>query len=455
MKEKVLIVDDEISICTSLTFALEDDYDVISANNAADGLRYFQNEEFSVCLLDLKIGNVNGIELLEEIRRIDERAVIIMMTAYASISSSVEAVKKGAYTYLTKPLDIQELHLVIERALNYRFLNERVEYLSQKLEEKNVYNGIIGKSPSMKNVFQLIEKVKNLDTSVLITGESGTGKELVARAIHYSGERTKHNFEEVNCAAIPEGLLEEELFGHKKGAFTGAIENKVGKFEHANHGTIFLDEIGDMSLALQAKLLRVLQQKEVTPVGSNETKKLNIRVIAATNRDLKKMVEEGSFRNDLYFRLKVIEIKLPALKERRQDIPLLCSHFIGQYNQEQGKNVRSLSKEAEKRLMEYGFPGNIRELSNILEYAMIMCDGEVIEAPDLPEEVTMAPKSVGIKSGLYKEDLSGLTLKEAEKQIILQALKENQWNRKKTAEQLGISDKGLRNKIAEYKQAEE
>lgn len=450
MKEKVLIIDDEVNICTSLTFALEDQYEVVTANNADDGLRCFQDDRFSLCLLDLKLGNVNGIELLEEIKRLDERVIIIMMTAYASIRSSVEAIKKGAYTYLTKPLDIQELYIVIERALNYRYLNERVEYLSQKLEEKNIYNGMIGKSSQMQNVFQLIEKVKNLDTSVLVTGESGTGKELVARALHYSGVRKEHHFEEVNCAAIPEGLLEEELFGHKKGAFTGAIENKKGKFEYADRGSIFLDEIGDMSLALQAKLLRVLQQREVTPIGSNEVRKLNIRVIAATNKDLKKMVEEGRFRSDLYFRLKVIEIKLPELQARRPDIPLLCSHFISQYNREQGKNVQCLSKEAEKLLMTYRFPGNIRELANILEYAMIMCEGEVIMAGDLPEEVKPAVTKGIIKNKIYKEDLSGLTLKEAEKYIILQALEENQWNRRMTAEKLGISDKGLRNKITEY-----
>ena len=450
MKEKLLIVDDEVNICTSLRFALEDRYDVSTADCAAEGLRKFQEDSYSLCLIDLKIGEVNGIELLEKIKALDESVIVIMITAYASIQSSVEAIKKGAYTYLTKPLDIQELYLVIERALNYRYLNERVEYLSQKLEEKYVYNGIIGKSPQMKNLFQMIEKVKDLNTSVLITGESGTGKELVARALHYSGQRKNENFEEVNCAAIPEGLLEEELFGHKKGAFTGAIENKMGKFEHANHGTIFLDEIGDMSLALQAKLLRVLQEREVTPIGSNETRKLDIRVVAATNQDLRKMVEEGAFRRDLYFRLRVIEMELPSLKARRQDIPLLCGYFIRQYNQEQGKNVQSLSKGAEKKLMEYGYPGNVRELSNIIEYAMIMCGGQVIEAQDLPAEVSGEPEKTGFREGVYKEDLAGLTLKEAEKRLILQALKDNRWNRRVTAEKLGISDKGLRNKIAEY-----
>ncbi|MFR1722503.1 sigma-54-dependent transcriptional regulator [Emergencia timonensis] len=450
MKEKILIIDDEVNICTSLVLALKTKYEVMIVDNASDGLFCFQADHFSVCLIDLNVDSRNEMELIKEIKEIDDKVIIIIMTAYTSVRDSMEAIKNGAYTYLIKPLDIQELFLVIKRALKYRYLDERVEYLSQKLEEKNTYHGIIGKSPQMQDVFQMIEKVKNLTTSVLVTGKSGTGKELAARALHYSSGRKQYHFEDVNCAAIPESLLEEELFGHKKGSFTGAIANKMGRFEYADNGTIFLDEIGDMSLSLQAKLLRVLQQREVTPIGSNITKKLNIRVIAATNKDLKKMVEEGSFRSDLYFRLKVIEIKMPELKAHRQDIPLLCSHFIHHYNQQQGKNVQYLTKEAEKILMTYHFPGNIRELSNILEYAMIMCDGKIIKTGDLPEEVQAVNNKGFTVNRIFKEDLSGLTLKEAEKKIILQALEENQWNRRVTAKKLGISDKGLRNKITEY-----
>ncbi|SCJ33907.1 Transcriptional regulatory protein ZraR [uncultured Eubacterium sp.] len=450
MKEKILIIDDEEDVCTSIAFALETFYEIHIVDNAPDGLYYFQKDHFSLCIMDIRLEKMNGVALLDEIKKIDEKAIVILMTACALVNSSIEAIQKGAYTYLIKPFDIQELFFVIKKALNYRYFNQKVKCLNKNLEEKYVYYGIIGKSAQMKAVFQMIEKVKNLDTSVLITGKSGTGKELAARALHNSGRRKEYHFADVNCAAIPESLLEEELFGHKRGAFTGAIANKEGKFEYANNGTVFLDEIGDMPLSLQAKLLRVLQQREITPIGSNMVKKLNIRVIAATNKDLKKMVEEGTFRSDLYFRLKVIEIKLPELKARREDIPLLCSHFISLYNKKQKKNVSYISEEAERLLLNYHFPGNIRELSNILEYAMIMSDGEMIKAGDLPEEVSAVIKTGDILKSNYMKDFSGLTLKEAEKQIILQALEDNQWNRRKTAERLGISDKGLRNKIIKY-----
>ncbi len=451
MKKSVLIIDDELGICTSLTLALEDIYNVKATVNASVGLGYLKEECFNVCLLDLRIGEHNGIDVLSEIKKIDNNIVVIIMTAYGTIDSSVEAIKKGAYTYLTKPLKISELYILIEQALEYQQLNEKVEYLNQELENKYVYNGIIGRSPSMKSVFKLINKLKDVDTNVVITGESGTGKELVARAIHYSGRRKKEYFEEVNCAAIPEGLLEEELFGHKKGSFTGAIEDKKGKFEYANNGTIFLDEIGDMPFSLQAKLLRVIQQKEFTPIGSNEKKKLNIRIIAATNKDLKAMVEHGEFRQDLYFRLNVIEINLPSLREKKQDLPLLFVHFIQQYNQELNRNIKGLSKAAERKLLDYNYPGNIRELANIFEYAMVLSNGDIIEVGDLPEEIKRYKAEAANGDNLFTEDLAGLSMKEIEKRVIKFNLQKNGGHKKATAEALGISEKGLRNKIIEYK----
>lgn len=450
MEKSILIIDDELGICTSLTLALEDRYNVKAATNPIEALKYLSEECFNVCLLDLKIGEHDGLEVLEKLKKIDKNLIIIIMTAYGSINSSVEAIKKGAYTYLTKPLNVNELYVVIAQALEYQELNQKVEYLSQELENKYVYNGIIGKSASMQNVFKLIDKLKDVDTNVVITGESGTGKELVARALHFSGKRKKERFEEVNCAAIPEGLLEEELFGHKRGSFTGAVEDKLGKFEVANNGTIFLDEIGDMPFSLQAKLLRVLQQKEYTPIGSNEKRKLNIRVIAATNKDLKAMIEKGEFRQDLYFRLNVVDIYLPPLKDKKQDLPLLFNSFIQQHNKELNKSIKGLSKEAERKLLDYNYPGNIRELSNILEYAMVLSNGEIIEISDLPGEVRHYEGSLVGNDKMFAEDLIGLTLKEIEKRIIRASLIRNGWHKKATADMLGISEKGLRNKINEY-----
>ena len=451
MEKNILIIDDEVGIGTSLIFALEDKYNVKAVTSPLEGIKLLKEKCFNLCLLDLKIGEYDGLDVLKEIRQIDKNLIIIIMTAYGSINSSVDAIRNGAYTYLTKPLNLAELYVVIEQALEYQQLNERIEYLSQELENKYIYNGIIGRSPSMKTVFKLIDKLKDVDTNVVITGESGTGKELVARAIHFSGKRKKERFEEVNCAAIPEGLLEEEIFGHKKGSFTGAIEDRQGKFGVANNGTIFLDEIGDMPSALQAKLLRVLQQKEYSPIGSNEKKKLDIRVIAATNKDLKSLVEQGKFRQDLYFRLNVVEISLPPLRDKKQDLPLLFNHFIQQYNKELGKSIKGLSAEAERTLLSYNYPGNIRELSNIFEYAMVLSNSDIIKLEDLPAEVKQYKGNQAENICIYAEDLIGMTLKEIEKKVIKSSLLKNGGHRKATAEMLGISEKGLRNKIHEYK----
>lgn len=456
MKKKILIIDDEIDICSSLTFALEDKYDVKSTINPKEGLNMLVKESFNLVLLDLKIGMVDGINVLREIKNIDKLIQVIIMTAYGSIMSSVDAIKKGAYTYLTKPLDLNLLEDSISQALEYQRKNDKVKYMDSELESKYTYNGIIGKSPSMKNVFHMIEKLKDVDTSVVVIGESGTGKELVARAIHYSGKRRDGNFVEINCAAIPEGLLEEELFGHKKGTFTGALTDKQGKFEYANNGTIFLDEIGDMPFKLQSKLLRVLQQKRYTPLGSNIPVEVNVRVVAATNRDLKKLVEEGKFRGDLFFRLNVFEIILPPLREKRQDLPLLYNHFISFYNKGMGKNVVGLSKDAEDCLLNYNYPGNIRELSNIIECAVLLAKDDLIESENLPVEVQSRKININdeldlnIGTRIGTESLIGLTLQEAEKKLIKAALELNNGHKKATATMLGISERGLRYKINEY-----
>lgn len=436
-----------MGICTALSFALEDKYEVYSAVEPAAALALVGEQFIHLCLLDLKLGKYSGIDVLQKIKEISKETIVIMMTAYGTIESSVEAIQKGAYTYLTKPLNIEELYCVVEQALEFQRLNEHVEYLSHQLEVKYSYHGIVGKSHPMQQVFHMIEKLKDVDTGVIITGESGTGKELVAKALHFSGSRKNGHFEELNCAAIPEGLLEGELFGSVKGAYTGSGANRVGKLEYANNGTLFLDEIGDMPLNLQAKILRVLQEREYTPLGSNEKRKLNLRVISATNKNIQEMMKAGKFRQDLYFRLNVVEIHLPPLRKRKSDIPLLCENFIEENNKSLKKQITGLSRGAERILMAYDYPGNVRELKNIIEYAMVLCEENTIKEEDLPETLRFHRSE---QPGLFLEDLTGLPMKEVEKRVIEANLLRNGGRRKQTAEVLGISEKGLRNKIAEY-----
>jgi two-component system response regulator AtoC len=449
MMNSVLIIDDEKNICSSLTYALEDLHIVTTTTSPKEGLTLLKENHFDVVLLDLRIGRINGLDVLKSIKEINKDIVVIMMTAFSSIDSTIEAIKNGAFTYLVKPLNIDELIVTIEKALEFRALNEKVKHLSNELKNKYVYNGILGKSPSMRTIFELIDKLKDVDTSVLITGESGTGKELVARAIHYGGKRGNQNFVEINCAAIPEGLLEGELFGHRRGAFTGADRDNIGKFEFVDKGTILLDEIGDMGLTLQSKLLRVLEQKEFTPLGSNATIKLKARVIASTNRDLRKLMEEGLFRKDLFFRLNVMEIKLPPLRDKKEDLPLLFEHFIKIYNKEFGKQVVKLSPATQEVLLNYPYPGNIRELSNIIECGVLMAKSTTIELEDLPEKVKVGKTHMNIDKEV--DSLVGLRLDEIEKRMIEATLVLNNGHRKATAEMLGISERGLRNKIKEYK----
>lgn len=450
--DKILIIDDEPSICSSLSFALEDKFTVTTTTDPEQGLAYARKGSYHLCLLDLKIGNVNGIVMLEKLKEIQNDLAIIIITAYGSISTSVEALQKGAYSYITKPINIDELLSTINQALHYRKLNHQVDYLSQELGKKYRYEEMISKSSKMDLVFNLIDKVKDVDTNVLITGESGTGKELVARAIHFTGKRKREHIETLNCAAIPEQLLESELFGHEKGAFTGAFSSKLGKFQLAQNGTIFLDEIGDMPLSLQVKLLRVLQLKEVTPLGSNRSVKLNVRLLSATNKDLRAAIKNGEFREDLYFRLNVLEINVPPLRKRKEDLNLLIYYFIDKLNKDMDKKIKGLTPEAEGRLLAYHYPGNIRELSNVIECAMVIADGSYIEVIDLPPQLREADE---VKIPSSEREISsyvGLGLKELEQEFILETLKFNNNHKKNTAKMLGISDRGLRDKIKQYGQ---
>ena len=454
MKHRILIIDDEPSICITLAMALSKKYAAEYTLTAKDGLSLLKAKDFSLVLLDLKIGNDDGLAVLKEIKEYNPNIAVIMITAYGSIDSTIEAMRAGAYTYLTKPLRVDELMIHVEQALHVLSLEERISHLTGEAEGWYNYYGIIGNSDGMKKVFSLVEKVRDSTVGVLITGESGSGKELVARAIHYSGNRKNANFVAVNCAAIPENLLEDEMFGHVKGAYTGALGNKRGRFEQADGGTLFLDEIGDMPLSMQGKLLRVLQEKRFSPVGSEETIESDVRILAATNRNLEEMVENGTFREDLYYRIKVMEIRVPPLRERQEDIPKLCEFFAQKFAREQNKTVPHFSEEAMAILMGSSFPGNVRQLANIIEYAVIVCEDNQITAREIPDEVRgkalLREARVSEKGKLL--DISGKTMKEIEKCVILSRLEENRGHQQKTAQSLGISERNLRNKLTEYRQ---
>jgi two-component system response regulator AtoC len=436
-----------------LKLALRGKYEVKYATDAIEGLSMLKAERFDLVLLDLIIGEHDGIEILKEIKDYDGDVAVIMITAFGNIKSSVEAIKNGAFNYLSKPIDMDELFVFIEQALRVKNLSAEILYLSDELKNHRFQDhGIIGKSAAIRKVYTMIEKLKDVDTTVTITGESGTGKELVARAIHFTGKRKDKRFVVINCAAIPENLLEGELFGYKRGTFTGAMQDKKGKFEVADKGTVFLDEIGDMQLNLQSKLLRVLQYKEYTPLGSNEVHKTDVRIIAATNKDLEVLVKEGSFREDLFYRLNVVNIHVPPLRERKEDIPLLCQHFIEKFGREQNKRINKITPDAMEALMSYDYPGNIRQLANFIEHAMIISNGDTIDIKDLPGTVrgTLHYEQEESYEKKFRERLSRMSIKEIERIAIEATLEKNDGKRGPTAKDLGISIRSLHNKIKEY-----
>lgn len=448
--KRLVIIDDEPAICQSLQFALEDWYEIYAFLDPHEALQLFARTEIALVLLDLKIGSQDGIEILQAIKQVSPHTVVIMMTAYGSISSSVEAMRRGAFYYITKPFPTNELEALLQNAEEFYDLHSKVLWLSEELEKLSEGFGLIGKSPSMTRVLELIEKIKNIDSNVLITGESGTGKEVVARAIHFQGNRRSKRFQALNCAAIPEKLLESELFGYEKGAFTGAIQKKPGQFVLAEGGTIFLDEIAEMELALQGKLLRVVQERKVTPLGSTEEKPIHVRIVAASNRDLHKEVKAGRLREDLYYRLNVIPIHLPPLRERREDIPLLTQYFIRKLSERMGKPMDGISNEAQQLLTSYAFPGNVRELQNIIERAIALTNSENIQKRDLPQEMQ------GLRPIHREQKLIpiyiGETLEEVERKVILHNLSANGGNRRKTAQVIGIGERTIREKLRSYEE---
>lgn len=444
----ILIIDDEPAILTALQFALEDDYKVYSTTSVPEGLALLKSKDISLVLLDQRLGEYDGIEVLQAIKQEYPGVAVIAMTAYGSIQASVEAMQRGAYYYITKPLDLAGLKILIDKALDYQILSDRVAHLTRKLDEKYGLGRIVGKGKAMANIFALIDKIKDIDVNVLISGESGTGKEMIARAIHFSGKRALGPFEAINCAAIPANLLESELFGYEKGAFTGANQRRKGKVELAHGGTLFFDEIGDMELNLQAKLLRVVQEKKVCPLGSEKPVDVDVRFIAATNKNLAGAVKKGTFREDLYFRLNVIPVEMPPLRERREDIPILARHFIQQYSQLFAKKIVGLATSAATLLESYDFPGNVRELENIIARAVALAGRDMIQVQDLPKEVT------GGLNIIYNRDCVpvhvGDSLETAEKKLILATLDHFQGNRHQAARVLGLSERHLRTKLKQY-----
>ena len=436
---KILVIDDEQNIRKMLTRVLSPEgFMVKEANNGLEALKRLQEENYSLVLLDLKMPGLNGIETLKEIRQNDLNLPVIMMSAYGSIPEAVEAMKLGALDYLIKPFDIEELKIIIKRAIKQYELEVENIYYREEEEKRFNFDEIIGKSSSINKVLEMVKSVASTPATVLITGENGTGKELIARAIHKNSLRKNSPFVVVNCVAFSPNLLESELFGHEKGSFTGAIAKRIGRFEMANGGTIFLDEIGEMDLTIQTKLLRVLQEREFERVGSSRTIKVDVRILSATNKDLKKEIEERRFREDLFYRLNVFSVDVPPLKERKEDIPLIVKHLTGKYNKILNKKVKKVSAKAMELLLDYNYPGNIRELENIIERSMIMAKDEIIDE-----------KYFNFISKEEYIEKKG-TLKETEKELIIKYLIQNKGNRTKTAEILGISRRSLQNKIKEY-----
>ncbi|HNT35061.1 MAG TPA: sigma-54 dependent transcriptional regulator [bacterium] len=447
----VLVADDEESIQKLLKRVLErEGYRVVVASDGAEAVEVAAEERPSLGLFDLKMPGMDGVQALEAIRQQGLQFPVVMVTAHSTVESAVKAMKLGAHDYIKKPFDVEELKLIIQKALEFSSLEREVLRLRRDVQCKYSLDQIVGEDPKMKEILQMIQTVAATRSTALICGESGTGKELIARAIHYLSPRMDGAFVKVNCAALSENLLESELFGHEKGAFTGAIRTHQGKFEQADGGTLLLDEISEMSASVQAKLLRVLQEKEIDRVGGRDPIQVDVRVIATTNRDLEIECKEGHFREDLFYRLNVVKMAFPPLRERRGDIPLLAEHFRNLYAEDMGKPVERISAEAMDALVRYDWPGNVRQLENALERAVVFVTGDTILPAHLPPEIGgVAPESQTATA----EAWVGRTIEEIEREVILSTLKRTQDNRTQAADLLGISVRTLRNKLNEYREA--
>lgn len=448
---KILVVDDEHLIRWSLEQNLKKQgYEVMTASNGEEALKLAQSEQPDLILLDIQMPGINGLEVLEKVKETDEDIVVIMLTAQGGLETAVNAMRMGAYDYINKPFNLDELAIVIRKALETSSLRREVAGLRSEHKKAGIPN-IVGESKHMKNVLAMMDKVARSEAStVLIQGESGTGKELVAKWIHYKSSRAEKPFVAINCAAVPATLLESELFGHEKGAFTDAKNTKKGLFELADGGTIFLDEIGDMEIGMQAKLLRFLEERTFRRIGGPKTLSVDIRIISATNKDLLKAIEEKSFRNDLYYRLQVIPIFLPPLRERREDIISLANYFIETFNKEFNKHVNGISGMAEKKLVDYGWPGNIRELKNVIERAIILGNEETLLLEHLPLEIIAKSSQSGAPVTSLKLPPEGVDIEEVEKELIRQALEGSDWNQSKAAKKLNLGIDAFRYRMKKF-----
>ncbi len=444
----ILIVDDDTAHRTMLKVNLEGaGYEIIEADDGDQVLPALEEHEVDLILMDLKMKRMDGIEAIKLLREKGRMEPVVVITAFSSVESAVEAMKYGAMDYVTKPVDIEALKITVSKALDFEALREENEELKKRIGEQFDFGNIIGRSPAMQKVFETLSLVAPSDATVLINGESGTGKELIASALHHNSNRKKGPFIKVNCAALHENLLESELFGHEKGAFTGADSQRKGRFELASGGTLFLDEIGDMSLQTQAKILRVLQEGELERLGGSTTIKVDVRLVAATHKDLNAMVKDGSFRQDLFFRLSVVPLDLPPLRDRTEDIPVLADFFLQRYAEKNKKDIRGFHPQTLMLLARYSWPGNIRELENTIERAVILCLGEQITPRELPPQ--MLPHDFTINDKPVATS-GGLTLKDMEREAIRATLEQTDGNKSRSAKLLGIARQTLLNKIKEY-----
>ncbi len=447
----ILIIDDEAIIRETLSDWLErEGYITETAITGEEGIEKERINKFDIAIVDLKLPGMDGIEIIRKLKEIDPDISVIMITAYATIETAVCAMKEGASDYLTKPFNLEEISLVVKKIAEHQRLIAENILLRKQLQERYSFKNIVGKSPKMRKIFELIESVADSDSTILIQGDSGTGKEVIARAIHQRSSRANRPFITVNCAAIPDNLLESELFGYEKGAFTGALQSKKGRFELANGGTLFLDEVTDMSLAAQIDLLRVLQEKEFRRVGGSKLIPIDVRIIAASNKGIEKEVADNNFREDLYYRINVIPIYLPPLIERKEDIPFLITHFLKKYGKKTKREIKGVSKEALILLARYNWPGNVRELENVVERAIVLGKEEFIMPNDLPERIKKTSDKWEHVLPLTQYPLNK-PLEEIEKEYITTILRETGWNLSRTAKTLKITRATLYNKIRRYK----
>lgn len=450
-KARILIAEDEKVQRDLLEgFLKKEGFSVDGVANGREAVQKLKENFFDIGLIDYKMPEIDGLQTLREIRRLYPDLPVVMMTAYGTVETAVAAMKEGALDYLTKPIDLEELLLILQKTLERSNLIQENRALKIQLQERYQFNNVVYGSPKMEEVMSLVARVAPSQATILIRGESGTGKEMIASAIRYASPRSTKPFVKVNCSALPEALLEAELFGHEKGAFTGAVQKRVGRFEEVEGGTLFLDEIGDLSPVIQVKLLRILQEKEFQRLGSNVTLKTDVRVIAATHRNLEQAMEEGRFREDLYYRLNVISIILPPLRERREDIPLLIDHFLKKYSKENQKPISDVSKEARALLLRHPYPGNVRELENLIERAVVLSRGDIITTQDLPFHLR-EERSESLWPPSKREKSLPESLEEIERDLIAKALHEHEGVQTRAAESLGISERVLRYKVKKYR----